>query len=309
MAREYGEKVEARIDRLEDRAVSKREDAAMYSERAREATRGIVFGQPILVGHHSEKRHRAALAKSDRAMHNAYDAFKESEHLERQAEAARHNDVISSDDPLAILKLIEKIARAEKSQALMKNINAAIRKTAKLPAAERIVLLVANFNVTEKHAAELIEPDFAGRIGFPDYSMKNNNANIRRMKERLEDIRGVTARRIEAANNAATTDDGTELLPGVEVVRNQLENRLQVVFPGKPSEAVRGVLKSRGFRWSPSQGAWQRQLTNGAEYALECALQNLRGLPEYQTVQVTAPENDVVEEGEFNTEWPYWLGA
>lgn len=30
-----------------------------------------------------------------------------------------------------------------------------------------------------------------------------------------------------------------------------------VFFPTKPDEAVRGRLKSHGFRWAPSIGAWQ----------------------------------------------------
>lgn len=30
---------------------------------------------------------------------------------------------------------------------------------------------------------------------------------------------------------------------------------------------MKQVLKSRGFRWAPSQGAWQRQLTDNAIYA------------------------------------------
>lgn len=29
----------------------------------------------------------------------------------------------------------------------------------------------------------------------------------------------------------------------------------------KPDEAIRGELKAEGFRWAPSQKAWQRQLT------------------------------------------------
>ena len=32
---------------------------------------------------------------------------------------------------------------------------------------------------------------------------------------------------------------------------------------------MREVLKSNGFKWAPSQGAWQRQLTNNARYALK----------------------------------------
>lgn len=48
-------------------------------------------------------------------------------------------------------------------------------------------------------------------------------------------------------------------------------NRLQLVFPGKPDDATRALLRSHGFRWEPSAGAWQRQLDNGARYAADGA--------------------------------------
>ena len=45
---------------------------------------------------------------------------------------------------------------------------------------------------------------------------------------------------------------------------NTEENRLQLVFDGKPDENVRNILKSNGFRWSGRFKAWQRQLTENA---------------------------------------------
>jgi hypothetical protein len=45
--------------------------------------------------------------------------------------------------------------------------------------------------------------------------------------------------------------------------------RLQLFFDGKPDENTRSILKSNGFKWAPSQGAWQRQLNSNAKYALE----------------------------------------
>lgn len=42
------------------------------------------------------------------------------------------------------------------------------------------------------------------------------------------------------------------------------EYRLQIIFDGKPNADVRTELKGEGFRWAPSQGAWQRQLTDNA---------------------------------------------
>ena len=54
---------------------------------------------------------------------------------------------------------------------------------------------------------------------------------------------------------------------------NREDNRLQVFFDGKPDADTRAELKSSGFRWAPSVGAWQRQLTDNAIRAadrLEC---------------------------------------
>jgi hypothetical protein len=42
---------------------------------------------------------------------------------------------------------------------------------------------------------------------------------------------------------------------------------LQLFFDEKPTEQQRAQLKSNGFKWAPSQDAWQRQLTDNAIYA------------------------------------------
>ena len=41
--------------------------------------------------------------------------------------------------------------------------------------------------------------------------------------------------------------------------------RIQLFFEGKPEPEVRDILKSNGFRWAPSVGAWQRQLNNNGK--------------------------------------------
>ena len=60
---------------------------------------------------------------------------------------------------------------------------------------------------------------------------------------------------------------------GGRVEANKEDNRLQIIFDDKPDEKTRAALKSNGFRWAPSVGAWQRQLNDNAIYAagrLDC---------------------------------------
>ena len=52
--------------------------------------------------------------------------------------------------------------------------------------------------------------------------------------------------------------------PGGEAKINEAENRLQLIFEEKPDADQRQELKSNGFKWAPSQGAWQRQLNQNA---------------------------------------------
>lgn len=54
---------------------------------------------------------------------------------------------------------------------------------------------------------------------------------------------------------------------GGRLVWNYGENRLQILFDGKPDEQTRTLLKKTAFKWAPSHQAWQRQLTLAAESA------------------------------------------
>lgn len=156
---------------------------------------------------------------------------------------------ISSDDPQAVEKLEAKLATLEKHQEMMKAANAAIRM--KDPAKRDAKL--AELGYTPEDIAKLRAPDFCGRIGYPAYELQNNNANIRRIRGRIAELKKRTE----------STPEGWEF-DGGRVVVNTAENRLQIIFDGKPNADVRTELKGEGFRWAPSQGAWQRQLTDNA---------------------------------------------
>lgn len=156
---------------------------------------------------------------------------------------------ISSDDPQAVEKLEAKLAALEKHQELMKAANSAIRMKDPTKGDAKL----AELGYTPEDIAKLREPDFCGRIGYPAYLLQNNNANIRRIRGRIEELK----------KRSENTPEGWEF-DGGRVVMNTTENRLQIIFDGKPDADVRTELKGEGFWWAPSQGAWQRQLTDNA---------------------------------------------
>lgn len=244
----YEEKKAARIERMRERADRLRNESETRLNAARRIGDAIPFGQPILVGHHSERRHRADIARIDTNMRKGIDAAKEADALERRADHAESNRAVSSDDPDAPSKLAEKAAKLEAACEKMIAANKLVRR--KAPISELAALL----GVSEEKAATLYEPDFAGRVGFPPYQLTNARAEIRRVRERL------TLLERRAATPAPTPIE----CDGVRI--EEADNRVRVIFPGKPDEATRAKLKGRGFRWSPTAGAWQRHASPGAWY-------------------------------------------
>lgn len=104
----------------------------------------------------------------------------------------------------------------------------------------------------------------------PSYAVANNSAEIRRMTGRVADLQ----RRLDAMQAAASTPAAApKVVLGVQVIENQEVNRLQLIFPAKPDADTIARLKGTGWRWSPSFGAWQRQLTNAARHAVVYVLQ------------------------------------
>ena len=271
----YEQKQEARRERLlaaADRAEAQSE-AAYKRADMREEVSGIPFGQPVLVGHHSEGRHRAAIRRADNAMRSSIEADKRAKELRGKA-AGVGTGGISSDDPEAIQKLQAEINAAQGLQDFMKSANVVIRKAMKAgvgpssPIEELEPWMKKAADATGRPWGEgsiraALTPDFANRIGYAPYQLQNNGANIKRMEKRIAQLRAAEAARIAAGGEEIRT-----AYQGVcEVVENFEENRLQIVFDGKPSAEVRADLKGNGFRWAPSQEAWQRQLNNGARYA------------------------------------------
>lgn len=64
--------------------------------------------------------------------------------------------------------------------------------------------------------------------------------------------------------------ENTEItIPCGRIVQNFEADRIQFFFDGKPDREVIDFMKRKAFKWAPSVGAWQRQNTNNALYAVK----------------------------------------
>lgn len=123
--------------------------------------------------------------------------------------------------------------------------------------------------LSEKNRAWLTRPGvFASGDGspislygspFPAYELASIRGKIERTEQRLAELD-------RREQQTAEPQTGTAF-DGGQIVRNIDLNRLQILFDAIPDADTRAALKQNGFRWSPKNQAWQRQLTDNAERA------------------------------------------
>ncbi|MFT0548516.1 DUF3560 domain-containing protein [Allopusillimonas ginsengisoli] len=257
----YEEKQAERKARLEARAVQAKAQAETTYCQARQMGEAIPFGQPILVGHHSEGRDRNYRQRIHNTFGKAFDLQKKADHYVQKAAAVGEGG-ISSDDPDAIEKLTYQVEQLTANQERMKKINQVIRKYKDNPEGQRSALL--ELGLSGDSAQQLVTPDYAGCLGFPSYALTNNNANIRRIQQRIKQLQANQEREPVSVQGA-----------GYVYAEDVDENRAIFIFEGKPEKATRDTLKRHGFRWSPTRGAWVRQLTSAAVWQAKAVMQIL----------------------------------
>ena len=206
-------------------------------EESREILRHIPPGQPILVGHHSEKRHRAAIAKANKKMTKAVDAFNRADREARKCESTS----IMSDDSEAVALLRQKLEKLEAKREAIKAHNRQAKKKAPL------------FEQPTKDEK------------YPGYVLKNLGANIRSVQKRIEEV--------ESVNDSEDLDFEFDEF---HVYTDRDDGRIRIQFDGKPDIEVRTLLKKYSFKWSPSNGVWQRKITANAMSATQRLVALLR---------------------------------
>lgn len=170
--------------------------------------------------------------------------------LDKIKSISNGTEVIKSSDEDCIERLEYKLETLKTLQEKMKAVNAALRKKD----IEDGNLDLMELGYTEDDIKEIRTPDIIGRIGYPAYRLQNNNQEIHRIEERINSLKTVKERgTTEEENEGYTYKEDTELM------------RIQFIFDDKPDEETRKILKQYGFRWAPSQGAWQRQLTTNGQ--------------------------------------------
>lgn len=270
------EKVEARLERYEELADKNARASTAAYNRSSQMASAIPFGQPILVGHHSERRDRNYRDKIWNTMGQGVKLQEKADYYKEKAAAMTSNTAISSDDPDAIEKLEAKLARLMQNQEQMKKANAAIRKLAKQEMAleDRAAKVAELSGINPAIARKVLEPDHCRRIGYRSFELSNNNAVIRSTQQRLEQLKRQWAT-VEAVGEDRTIEHADL---GITEVHNYVINRIQLKFPGKPEASTRDILKGRGFRWSPREGAWQRQLNANGIAAAQDVISQLSNL-------------------------------
>lgn len=179
--------------------------------------------------------------------------------------ASAGSDAIKSGDAQALEKLRMKLEKLESAQETMRETNAYYRKEKTLDGCP--FLSLENIESIKK---SMKEPWFLGDAPFAPYSLANNSAKIRQVKERIATLEKAK----EAGTQEHTADDIG--IDGLRIVENTDAMRIQLVFDEKPDEETRDILKSNGFKWSPSSRAWQRMLNGNGKFAAQAVVKKLK---------------------------------
>lgn len=198
------------------------------------------------------------------AFDNNREFFNETQKLlDKIKSISNGSELIKSSDEDCIERLEYKLDTLKALQEKMKSANVAIRK--KDNEEGNLDLLALGYSPDQ--IKELRTPDFAGRIGYPAYMLQNNNQEIHRVEERINSLKEIKENGIiEEETENYTYREDSEIM------------RIQFIFEDKPDEETRNILKNNGFKWAPSQGAWQRQLTLNGKHAARRVKEALKAI-------------------------------
>ena len=232
------ERLERKLAKRTAWASSRRSEAERRLSSARKMADGIPFGQPILVGHHSEKRDRRFRDRISGNFEKSYEADQMAAHHESKAAglAAQLESTIFSDDRDAIESLEARITENEAKRDRMTTINRLYRKN------DAAGLAALGLDLARLQAQVAAVGLSFVKAPYEGYQLSNLGARIRSDKQRVEDIRRRQAQSVkaEAAPLGVLVEEGS--------------GWCRVTFAEKPARQILNDLRAAGFRWGA--GYW-----------------------------------------------------
>lgn len=125
--------------------------------------------------------------------------------------------------------------------------------------------LTDTFNV-QPHMMDLVK-----KFGF---NTVNNNANMKRIEQRIKELEVKESQREENPITNYTFEGG-------EMVINYEIDRIQILFSTRPTNEELTAWKAKGlntFNWSHTNKAWQRKITANAMYCIKHMLTGITKL-------------------------------
>ena len=163
-------------------------------------------------------------------------------------------------------RLQHKVDTLTELQERMKAANKVIRSK-KLSEVEQVDELVA-IGFKEEQATKVLTydgPSWWGG-GFSTFHLTNNNAKIKNAQARLDLLTAMLG-----------NEDSEEEYSWGKLAWVYSEERVRFLFDEKPDRDTISLLKSESFKWSPSNSAWQRQITPACKRAVSRIIEQLKG--------------------------------
>lgn len=143
---------------------------------------------------------------------------------------------------------------------IMKAVNKAIKQAKGIQSKE--VELLQQLGIKDALIVEILNPKQPYRKGFESFQLTNCRNRLKNYEARVEMLERKIGQRDEQGNTEYQGE-------GVKVIINREADRVQIFHDAKPPQAVIIELKKAAFNWSPSNGCWQRKLTQHGIFAAQ----------------------------------------
>jgi len=238
--REY---LEHKIEKRKEWAAKAKTRSDQHREAADRLASAIPLGQPILIGHHSEKRARRDFQRIHNNMDKCVENAELADHHESKAAglAQQLDKTVFSDDVDALEQLTTRIAEHEKMAESMTATNKAWRKYEKTGDTTELIALGLTEVIIERFKAKIAAAYSWEKKPFPTWALTNLRARIRTDRLRIEEIKKQQERRANAENAG-----------GISV--ENIGDYVRITFAEKPTREILDALRSSGFSWGG--GSW-----------------------------------------------------